>query len=80
MAITIKIGRRSYRPSEIRKLGVAAAAAVGSLATSALDTFAPWFPAGWAAPIASGIAFVGAIGVFLVKNAPLIDATDALGE
>ncbi len=80
MAIRIKIGRRSYRPSEIRKLGVAAAAAVGTLATSAVETFTTWIPAGWAGPITSGIAFVGAIGVFLTKNAPLIDATDSLGE
>lgn len=72
----MKIGK--YTPSQIRKFAVAGVAAVGTLATSAVETFTTWIPAGWTGPIASGIALVGAIGVFLTKNAPLIDAADEL--
>ncbi|MFN3005158.1 hypothetical protein [Mycolicibacterium wolinskyi] len=76
----IKIGKKYYRPSEIRKFGVAAAATVGAVATSAMETFTTWIPQGWVGGIASGIAFVGAVGVFLTKNADRIDAADSLGE
>lgn len=72
----MRIGK--YKPSQIRKFAVAGTAAIGTLATSAADTFTTWIPQGWAGPIASGIAFVGAIGVFFTKNAPLIDAADEL--
>ena len=72
----MKIGK--YTPSQIRKFAVAGVAAIGTLATSAVETFTTWIPAGWTGPIASGIALVGAIGVFLTKNAPLIDAVDEL--
>ncbi|MHC9292051.1 hypothetical protein ACRCUN_06260 [Mycobacterium sp. LTG2003] len=72
----MKIGK--YTVSQVRKGIVAATAAVGTLATSAVETFTTWIPQGWAGPIASGIAFVGAVGVYLTKNAPLIDAADEL--
>lgn len=72
----MKIGK--YTVSQIRKAVVAGAAAFGALATSAVEIFTDWIPEGAAGPIASGIAFVGAIGVFLTRNAPLIDAADAL--
>ncbi|OMC04165.1 hypothetical protein A5733_22075 [Mycobacterium sp. NS-7484] len=72
----MKIGK--YTPSQIRKFAVAGVAAIGTLATSAVETFTTWIPAGWVGPIASGIAFVGAIGVFLTRNAPIIDAADEL--
>ncbi|ART68198.1 hypothetical protein BTO20_06030 [Mycobacterium dioxanotrophicus] len=72
----MRIGK--YKPSQIRKAAVAGVGVVGTLATSAVDVFTTWIPAGWAGPIASGIAFVAAIGVFLTKNAPLIDAVDEL--
>lgn len=67
-----------YKPSQIRKAAVAGVTAVATLATSAVDTFTTWIPTGWAGPITSGIAFVGAVAVFLTKNAPLIDAADEL--
>lgn len=70
----MKIGK--YSISQIRKTIVAGTAVVGALATSAVETFTTWIPQGWAGPIASGIAFIGAVGVFLTKNAPLIDAAD----
>lgn len=72
----MRIGK--YTVSQVRKAVVAGTAAVGALATSAVDVFTDWIPAGAAGPIASGIAFVGAIGVFLTRNAPLIDAADTL--
>ncbi len=67
-----------YTPSQVRKAIVAGSAALGALAASAVETFTDWIPEGAAGPIASGIAFIGAVGVFFTKNAPLIDAADEL--
>lgn len=70
----MKIGK--YTVSQVRKTVVAAVATAGTLATSAVETFTTWLPHGWAGPIASGIALLGAVGVYLTKNAPVIDAAD----
>ena len=70
----MRIGK--YRPSQIRKAIVAGSAVAATLATSAVETFTTWIPDGATTPIASGIAFLGAVGVFLTKNAPLIDSAD----
>lgn len=72
----MRIGK--YKPSQIRKAIVAGSTAVGLLTTSAVDTFTQWLPHGWGGAISSFIGFVGALAVFLTKNAPLIDAADDL--
>lgn len=72
----MKLGK--YTVSQVRKAIVAGATAAGTLATSAVDTFTTWIPTGWASPLASGITFVGAVAVYLTKNAPLIDAADTI--
>lgn len=75
----IRIGSRAYTPSQLRKFGVALLAALGTLLSSAAEVFAPWLPHGAGAFLASAIALAGAVGVFLVRNAPLIDAADVFG-
>lgn len=72
----MKLGK--YSISQVRKTIVAGTAVVGALATDAVDTFTTWIPSGWTGAITSGIAFVGAVGVFLTKNAPIIDAADSV--
>ena len=73
----VMIGR--YRVSEVRKFVVAAIGAAVLLANSALSTFTDYLPPQWSAFIASAVGFVTAVSVFLVRNAPIIDAIDTFG-
>lgn len=63
-----------YSLAQIRKTVAAVVAALGILLVSALDVFADWISSDVAAWINTGIAVLGAVGVFLLRNAPLIDA------
>lgn len=74
----VKIGRRRYRPSEIRKALVALTGAVGILATQAVAHFTPWLSPEIASEISSFAGFVTTVGVFLVRNAAPIDLLDNL--
>lgn len=70
----MKIGK--YKPSQIRKAAVAAAGAVVLLANSLVNEFTTYLPTTWSAAVNVGVGFITAVSVFLVKNAPLIDAAD----
>ncbi|AEL98191.1 hypothetical protein PBI_BIGNUZ_28 [Mycobacterium phage BigNuz] len=72
----MKIGK--YTPSQIRKAIVAVAGAIGLLATSFLEDFVGLIPDSWSGPVTWVIGVAIALGVFLTKNAPLIDAADEL--
>lgn len=67
-----------YKPSQIRKAIVAGCGAVGILGTQAVAAFTPWLSADVAAAATSVIGIVTTLGVFVAKNAPLIDSTDEL--
>lgn len=60
--------------AEVRKFIVAALAAVSILVVSLLEVFGDYFSNDVAAWINTAIAIVGAIGVYLARNAPTIDA------
>ena len=68
----MKIGK--YTIPEVRKFVVAGAGLVGLLLTSFLEEFVGIIPDAWAGPITWVIGAVTAVGVFLTKNAPVIDA------
>ncbi|AKF14388.1 membrane protein [Mycobacterium phage ThulaThula] len=72
----MKIGK--YTPSQIRKAIAAATGAVALLGTSFLEEFTGLIPESWSGPITWVIGAATALGVFLFKNAPLIDAADEL--
>ncbi|AHJ86316.1 hypothetical protein 32HC_38 [Mycobacterium phage 32HC] len=76
----IKIGRKAYKPSEIRKTIVVGAGMIvelGNQLSAALTDLVP-------AQVHSGISVVVGVamvvGVFAVRNAERIDAADSLGE
>ena len=68
----MKIGR--YTVPQIRKFLIAISGTVGLLLTSFLEEFVGIIPDTWAGPITWAIGAVTAVGVFLTKNAPVIDA------
>jgi len=68
-----------YRVSEVRKFVVAAIGAAVLLANSALSTFTDYLSPQWSALITTTVGFVTAVSVFLVRNAPIIDAIDTFG-
>ena len=65
-----------YTIPQARKAIVAASGLVGLLATSFLEEFAGLIPESWGGPITWVIGFATTVGVFLTKNAPIIDALD----
>ena len=67
-----------YKPSQIRKTIVASCGAIGILGTQAVAAFTPWLSQDLAAAATSVIGIITTIGVFLVKNAKLIDSADQL--
>lgn len=67
----MKIG--PYSPSQIRKAIVAFAGAIVLLGTSALEIFTPYMSEGVYASVVSIIGVVVAVGVFLVRNAPVLE-------
>lgn len=67
-----------YKPSQIRKAIVAACGAVGILGTQAVSTFTQWLSVESAATATSIIGLITTLGVYLVRNAPLIDSADDL--
>ena len=74
----MKIGK--YSIPEIRKFIVAGAGLAGLLLTSFLEEFVGVIPESWSGPVTWLIGAVTAVGVFLTKNAPVIDAAaDRLG-
>lgn len=72
----MKIGK--YTVSQIRKTVVAGVGLVAVLATSFIEEFTGLIPDDWAKPVTWVISTLTAVGVFLTKNAPLIDAADEL--
>ena len=73
----MKIGK--YTIPEVRKAIVAACGVVALLATSFLEEFTGLIPDSWSGPVTWVIGAVTALGVFLTKNAVLIDtAADKL--
>lgn len=65
--------------AEYRKTVVAAIGTAVTLATSASAEFSSFLPEGAAKWIASGVAVLTAVSVFLVKNAEVIDDAGKLG-
>ena len=65
-----------YKPSEIRKFIVGVTGALVVLAVSLTGEFAAFLPAEAASWIGTGVAFATAVGVFLTKNAAVIDGLD----
>lgn len=59
--------------AQVRKALVATAAAIVILVASVPEIFGEWLSAETISWIASIAAVVGAIGVYLVRNAPTID-------
>lgn len=67
----MKIGK--YTIPQIRKAIVAATGLVALLATSFLEEFVGIIPDSWTGPISWVIGLVTTVGVFLFKNAEIID-------
>lgn len=67
----MKIGK--YTIPQIRKAIVAGAGVVALLATSFLEEFVGVIPPEWDKPVTWVIGAATALGVFLTKNAELID-------
>lgn len=72
----MKLGK--YTVSQVRKFVVAISGTVALLLTSFLEEFVGIIPDTWAGPITWLIGAMTALGVFLTKNAPIIDAADGL--
>lgn len=72
----MKLGK--YSISQIRKTIVGVVGVVALLANSFLEEFTGLIPAEWSGPITWFIGAATALGVFLTKNAPLIDAADGV--
>ena len=66
----------SYKPSEIRKFIVGIVGAFTVLAVSLTGEFASFLPAEAANWISTVVAFATAVGVYLTKNAAVIDSLD----
>lgn len=67
----VKVGKYTVR--QIRKFLIAASGALGLLLTSFLEDFVGIIPEDWANPINWVIGALTAVGVFLIRNADLID-------
>ena len=67
----MKLGK--YTPSQIRKFLVAISGTLALLLTSFLEEFVGIIPETWANPINWVIGALTAVGVFLTRNADLID-------
>ena len=78
--MNIRIGKRTYKPSQIRKAIVAGTGVTVLLLNSFLDTFTTVLPPKVSAGITAVVGVATLVGVFLVRNAGLIDASDSLGE
>ena len=68
----MKIGK--YTVPEVRKFLVAASGILVILLNSALEEFAPYFPDPVPGVITTVAGIATAVGVFLTKNATLIDS------
>ena len=68
----MKLGK--YSIPEVRKFLVAASGILVILLNSALDEFAAYLPDPVPGVITTVVGIATAVGVFLTKNAPLIDA------
>ena len=66
----------SYKPSEIRKFIVGVVGALTILVVEVLDQFAEFIPANVAGWLTVGVGFATAVGVYLTKNAAVIDSLD----
>lgn len=66
----------SYKPSEIRKFIVGLVGAITLLVIQALEEFAEFIPANVAGWLTVGVGFATAVGVYLTKNAAVIDSLD----
>jgi hypothetical protein len=74
----MKLGK--YSIPEVRKFLVAASGILVILLNSALDEFAAYLPDPVPGVITTVVGIATAVGVFLTKNAPVIDAAaDRLG-
>lgn len=65
-----------YKPSQIRKFVVAVLGAVVLILTQILTTGADVIPASWGAWISTVVAVATAAGVYLARNASMIDSLD----
>ena len=65
-----------YKLSQIRKTVVAVIGVVVIIANSFLAEFANYLSEDVASWVTAGVGLVTAVSVFLVKNAPVIDAID----
>jgi hypothetical protein len=72
----MKIGK--YTPSQIRKGIVAGSGAVAILAVSAVETFTGLLSPDISAGLTSVAGIATAVGVYLARNAPIIDSADLL--
>ena len=70
----MKIGK--YTVPQIRKGIVAGSGAVAILALSAVETFTDFLPPAATGALTSLAGIATAVGVFLTRNAELIDAAD----
>jgi len=74
----MKLGK--YTVPQIRKFLIAISGTVALLLTSFLEEFVGVIPESWSGPVTWLIGAATAVGVFLTKNAPVIDAAaDRLG-
>lgn len=69
-----------YTVAQVRKAVIAVAGVAVLLLNSAATEFADFIPAGMSVALTAAIGFLTALGVFLAKNAPLIDAADTIGS
>ncbi|MBU8833375.1 hypothetical protein [Mycolicibacterium goodii] len=76
----IKIGRKSYKPSEIRKTIVVTAGMVVELGNQLSQALTDLVPAQVHSGISIVVGVATVIGVFAIRNAEQIDAADSLGE
>lgn len=65
---------RGYTIPQIRKAIVAMCGLIGLLTTSFLEEFTGLIPDSWGGPLTWFIGVVTTVGVFLTKNAPIIDS------
>ena len=69
-----------YKPSQIRKFIVAAIGAVATLLIAVPEALGSGLPNGAAAVTVSVVSVLTAIGVFLTRNADLIDRLDQFSD
>lgn len=68
----MKIGK--YTIPEVRKFLIAAAGLLALLGSSFLEEFTGLIPPDWSGPVTWFIGAATAVGVFLTKNADIIDS------